>query len=135
MLVLDSSVALAWALDDEQNLGPELLAQLTTTDTAMVPGHWILEVTNGLRMAVKRRRLESGDPPQVMARIRDQPIQVDSETAIRGWREIPALADAYGLSTYDAAYLELALRLNAPLATLDQDLGRAARKAGVPLFQ
>jgi predicted nucleic acid-binding protein len=135
MLVLDSSVALAWALDDERNLGPELLAQLATTDAAMVPGHWILEVTNGLRMAVKRRRLLPGDPAQIMARIREQPLQVDSETAVRGWREIPALADVHGLTTYDAAYLELALRLNAPLATLDQDLGRAARKAGVALFE
>jgi len=135
MLVLDSSVSLAWALDDEQDLGPELLAQLTATDTAMVPAHWILEVTNGLRMAVKRRRLESGDPPQVMARIRDQPIHVDSETAVRCWHEIPVLADAYGLTTYDAAYLELAMRLDVPLATLDQDLARAARAAKVPLFQ
>lgn len=135
MLVLDASVALAWALGDEQNLGPELLAQLTTIETATVPGHWILEVTNGLRMAVKRRRLESGDPTQVMARIRNQPIEVDPETPVRGWHEIPALADAYGLTTYDAAYLELALRLNAPLATLDQDLARAAREAGVPLFK
>lgn len=135
MLVLDSSVALAWALEDERNLAPTLLAQLTTTETGMVPGHWILEVTNGLRLAVKRRRITSGDRPQLIARIRDQPIQVDPETAFRGWLEIPALAETHGLTTYDAAYLELALRLNAPLATLDQDLARAAREAGVPLFE
>jgi predicted nucleic acid-binding protein len=135
MLVVDSSVILAWALDDERDLGPELLLQLTTTEIAMVPVHWILEVTNGLRMAVRRRRLEPDDPPRVLARIRNQPIQVDSETPVRGWRELPVLADAYGLTTYDAAYLELAMRLGAPLATLDQDLARAARAAGVALFE
>jgi predicted nucleic acid-binding protein len=135
MLVVDSSVILAWALDDERDLGPELLLQLTTTEVAMVPVHWILEVTNGLRMAVRRRRLQPDDPPRVLAKIRNQPIQVDSETPVRGWREIPALADAYGLTTYDAAYLELALRLEVPLATLDQDLARAAREAGVALFE
>ncbi len=134
MLVLDSSVTLAWALDDEHGLGPELLAQLTTAEVATVPAHWILEVTNGLRMAVKRRRLVSDDAPRVLARIRNQPIQFDSETSVRGWREIPELADTYGLTTYVAAYLELAIRLGAPLATLDQDLARAAHKAGVPLF-
>ncbi len=134
MLVLDSSVSIAWALDDEQNLGPELLMNLAATDTAMVPAHWILEVTNALRMAVKRRRLDPGDPPQIIARIRNQPIEVDLETIVRGWDEIPALAERFGLTTYDAAYLELALRLKAPLATLDGDLQRAAREAGVTLF-
>lgn len=135
MLVLDSSVSIAWALDDEQGLGIELLAQLAATDTAVVPAHWILEVANALRMAVKRRRLDPGDPPEIMARIRTQPIEFDAETIDRGWRETPLLADMYGLTTYDAAYIELALRVEAPLATLDLDLARAARKAGVALFQ
>lgn len=134
MLVLDSSAVLAWALDDEQGFGPELLARLITTETAVVPVHWVLEVANGLRMAVRRRRLEPGAPAQIMARIRDQPIQVDPETVLRGWREIPEMAESHGLTVYDAAYLELALRLELPLATLDQDLARAARKAGVALF-
>jgi predicted nucleic acid-binding protein len=134
MLVLDSSVILAWVLDDEDHLGPDLLRRLTTTEVAKVPCHWILEVTNGLQMAVKRRRLAADDPPKLLARIVKKPIQVDAQTPIRGWSEIPALAQAHGLTTYDAAYLELAMRIDAPLATLDQDLARAARQAGVTLF-
>ena len=134
MLVLDSSVILAWVLDDEQPLGPELLRRLSTTEVAAVPVHWILEVTNGLRMAVRRRRLAPGDPRRILDRISNQPIQVDTETVVRAWRETPILADDHGLTTYDAAYLELAIRLDAPLATLDQDLASAARKAGVTLF-
>lgn len=134
MLVLDSSVTLAWVLDDEDGLGPELLARLSATDDAIVPAHWILEVTNGLRMAVRRRRLAPDDPPRILARIGKQSIQIDVETSLRGWREIPELAASFNLTTYDAAYLELAMRADAPLATLDRDLARAARAARVPLF-
>ena len=134
MIVLDSSATLAWSLDDEQAYGPRLLAAVTTVETAVVPLHWILEVANGLRMAVRRRRLAPDGPAQVLAHIREQPIIVDPETVARGWLEIPALAETHGLTTYDAAYLELALRLSAPLATLDLDLARAARAARVPLF-
>lgn len=135
MIVLDSSVSLAWALDDEQELGPTLLAQVAAVDSAIVPVHWILEVTNALRMAVKRRRLEPGQPAQVLEKIRSQPIEIDPETIERAWSDIPALADAHGLTTYDAAYLELALRLGLPLATLDQALARAARAADITLFE
>lgn len=134
MLVLDSSATLAWALADERNLGPELLQHLAAAETAIVPVHWILEVTNALRMAVKRRRLDPGDPPQIIARIRTQPIEIDPETIPRCAYEIPALAEAHGLTTYDAAYLELAMRLGVPLATLDEGLARAARAAGIRLF-
>jgi len=134
-VVIDSSVSIAWALDDERDLGPELLGRVAAIDVAVVPVHWILEVTNALRMAVRLRRLEPEDPQQILVRIRSQPIEIDPETVERAWSEIPALADAHGLTTYDAAYLELALRLGHPLATLDQDLARAARAAGVALFE
>ena len=134
MLVLDSSATLAWSLDDEQAFAPRLLAEVTATETAIVPVHWLLEVANGLRMAVRRRRLAPDEPEQVLARIRQQPIVIDPETIARAWSEIPLLAHQYGLTVYDAAYLELALRLDAPLATLDQDLARAARAAKVRLF-
>jgi predicted nucleic acid-binding protein len=133
MLVLDSSAAMAWLLDDEQASVQSLEAM--RTERVAVPAHWILEVTNGLRMAVRRRRLEPGDRGPILKRLSILPIRVDSETATRGWSDIPAIADEYGLTTYDAAYLELALRLGVPLATLDQDLARAARAAGVALFE
>lgn len=134
MIVLDSSAVVAWALDDENALGPDLLAQLATSESGIVPMHWILEVTNALRMAVRRRRLAPGDPPQILERIRNQPIDVDSETFVRAWLETPALAERHNLTTYDAAYLELAMRLDVPLATQDGELARAARTVGVPLF-
>jgi len=134
MLVVDSSAVLAWALADEQG-DAERLLDLMSVERAVVPAHWILEVTNGLRMAVRRRRLKAGEPAEIVARLRILPITVDFETTVKGWSEIPALAEKFALTTYDAAYLELAMRLEAPLATLDQDLARAARSAKVPLFR
>lgn len=71
---------------------------------------------------------------EILERIEYLPIRVDPETCIRGWADIPALAARMRLTTYDAAYLELALRVGAPLATLDQALARAAREAGVAVF-
>ena len=134
MLVLDSSVTLAWVLDDE-TAGAESTLELMDVERAIVPAHWILEVTNGLRMAVRRQRLKLENVSQLMKQLRTLPLSVDPETEVMGWNEVPALAARFELTTYDAAYLELALRLNAPLATLDLDLARAAREAGVPLFE
>ena len=134
MLVLDSSVTLSWVLDDE-TAGAESTLELMDVDRAIVPAHWILEVTNGLKMAVRRQRLKLANLSQIMKELRSLPLRVDPETEVMGWNEIPALAERFALTTYDAAYLELALRLNAPLATLDSDLARAARNAGVTLFE
>jgi predicted nucleic acid-binding protein len=134
MLVLDSSATLAWILEEEAGSSDNAL-ELMDRERATVPMHWVLEITNGLRMAVRRRRVSREDVIRFMTELRALPLQVDLQTEVRGWNEIPALAYEHGLTTYDAAYLELALRLDAPLATLDVDLARAARKAGVALFE
>jgi len=132
MLILDSSAALAWVLEDESPAIASL--ESLVHERVNVPCHWILEVVNGLRMAIRRRRLEPGEGALVLAQLAILPIKYDPETSARGWKEIPALAEQYRLTAYDAAYLELALRMDVPLVTLDQDLARAAREAGVTLF-
>jgi len=134
MVVLDASVVIAWAYEDTQGRLDALIRHVAA-NFASVPAHWILEVTNTLLKSERRRRLKTGQRQEILARIRSLPIRVDDETSLRGWEAIPALAERFGLTTYDAAYLELALRFNVPLATLDQDLARAAREAGVPLFE
>jgi predicted nucleic acid-binding protein len=132
ILVLDSSATLTWVLDEETRAADKAL-DLLAVEQAFVPAHWILEVTNVLRIAVRRQRLKTDEFATILARLRILPITVDAETAERGWKDTFALANEYDLTTYDAAYMELAMRLNAPLATLDQELARAARKAGVAL--
>lgn len=133
ILVLDSSATLSWVLDDEREHTLGALESLYL-ERAAVPQHWILEVTNTLRVAVRRQRLKPGEPVAILERLRILPLQVDVETADRAWNDTLALAERFDLTTYDAAYLELALRLDAPLATLDHDLARAARAAKIPLF-
>jgi predicted nucleic acid-binding protein len=133
MLVVDSSAALSWALRDEQGSGLALLEAMAD-EPAIVPVHWILEVTNALRMAVQRARLQPDERHAIVERLQNLSITVDGETVPRCWREIPLLADRFALTTYDAAYLELAIRLDLPLATMDKALARAARAAGVPLL-
>ena len=133
MLVVDSSAALSWTLRDEQGGGLGLLERMAE-EPAIVPVHWILEVTNALRMAVQRARLQPNERRAIVERLRNLSITVDIESVPRGWAEIPLLADRFELTTYDAAYLELAIRLDLPLATMDKALTRAARAAGVPLL-
>jgi predicted nucleic acid-binding protein len=133
MLVLDASSVLAWAFADETG-NPDAVVDYVEANGAQVPAHWILEVTNTLLVGERRNRLKSGQKHQFLVELAALPIRVDLETPNRGWDVIPALAERYRLTSYDAAYLELALRLDAPLATLDQNLARAARAAKVLLF-
>ncbi|MDH4260421.1 MAG: type II toxin-antitoxin system VapC family toxin [Gammaproteobacteria bacterium] len=134
MVVLDASVVIAWAYGEEGDRLDTLIRHVAA-NFATVPAHWILEITNTLLNSERRSRLKTGQRQEILASIELLPIQIDPETPIRGWKEIPALASRFGLTTYDAAYLELAMRLDTPLATLDQDLARAARKAGVTMFE
>jgi len=133
MVVLDASIVIGWAYREAPALLDDLIRQVAE-DMAYVPTHWTLEVTNTLMISERRGRIRAGERDEMLEAIRQLPIRPDDETWIRAWDRIPALAVQYGLTTYDAAYLELALRLEAPLATLDQDLARAARAAKVPLF-
>ena len=133
ILVLDSSATLAWVLEDERD-SAEAALNLLAVERAVVPAHWILEITNGMRLAVRRQRLKPGEIAAILERLRILPLSVDAEAVTRGWTDTLALADKYELTTYDAAYLELALRIDAPLATLDHQLARAARSASVRLL-
>ncbi len=133
--MLDASVALAWVFDDERGGLPDALLEALPDFEVTVPAHWILEVTNGLQLAQRRGRLRPGETASdLLERLAPLPIHVDPETTVRGWAEIPALAERYRLTTYDAAYLELALRLDAALATVDNALADAARHLGISVF-
>ena len=98
-------------------------------DQAMAPGRWELELTNVLRSACLRQRLTAEKAQQVPANIAKLPIAVDRIGAPP--RELLALALRFGLCSYDTAYLELALRLQLPVATADAALRDAALASGV----
>lgn len=133
-LVIDASIALAWCFEDEASPATDAIADEVRRSGALVPGLFQLEIGNILLQAERKRRLS---PAEVAARLTllDMiAISTDPETAARAWRDVLALARAHRLTTYDAAYLELALRTNATLATRDEDLARAARALGLAVL-
>lgn len=133
-LVLDSSVALTWCFEDEHTSATlRLLNQIVETG-AVAPSLWPLEILNGLAMAERRGRLDTIRRHQLAGFLRDLPINLDSETASQAWTATALLAERYRLTLYDAAYLELAQRLDLPLATLDQELCVAGSALGLTLF-
>ena len=132
-LVIDSSAALSWCFEDEASSGSDALFEQVRDHGAVVPGLWHLEVANVLLQAEKRGRITAADVAMRLALIAELPITTDDETTARAWREILPLARAEGLTTYDAAYLELAIRRGLPLMTKDAALIAAAGRSGVPI--
>jgi predicted nucleic acid-binding protein len=100
---------------------------------AMVPGLWRLEVANVLRTVLRRGQLSLDQRDAALVALSQWPVTVDDETDQRAWTDTLRLADRFGLTPYDAAYLELASRRGLPLATLDRELMVAAPAAGVRL--
>ncbi len=135
--VLDNSVAMRWHLETEKASGQKyadsVLSSLTDVD-ALVPNLWHLEATNVLLGAEKRGDTTTGEVERFISQLENLPISVDPLTANQAFSRIFALSRAYKLSSYDAAYLELAIRKGLSLATLDKNLLKAAKKADVPIY-
>lgn len=131
--VLDSSVTMAWFFPDEAAPSTDrLLDGLNIDARAVVAAHWALEVTNTLLMAERRKRSTVADSSHFLSILDALPIETDQETVAKAGTTTLALARTHGLTLYDGAYLELAMRRSLPLATLDKELRTAARKTGVP---
>ena len=133
--IVDCSVSLGWCLGDETGeYAKDVLRELGGT-SAHVPALWPLEMANGLLVAERRKRIAEADTMRVLDMIRVLPILVDDETHAHALGTTMALAREYALTAYDAAYLELAMRLDLPLATADRALAKAARESGVARFE
>lgn len=126
MLVLDASAALALALGDADDSLASALTERLASEQAVVPSHWALEVNNGLRTATRRGRLPAASARRAQRLLLELPIATDSASAERSWTTTFELAARSGLTVYDAAYLELAIRLDGPLATANRALAAAA---------
>jgi predicted nucleic acid-binding protein len=132
--VLDASVALSWCFEDEGgDYALEVLDALRTEE-AVVPTLWTLEVSNGLLVAERRGRIDSATATKFTLLLLSLPLAVDPAERGRAFAVTRRLARTHGLTSYDAAYLELGLRLGVPMATLDVTLAAAAEAEGVPLF-
>ena len=133
--VLDSSVTLVWAFEDETDTYAEAVADSLPDVQAVVSALWPLEVANALLVGERRKRTTEAKVAQFLALLETFPISVDDETHVRAWQDTLHLARSHSLSVYDATYLELALRRGLPLASLDDGLKNAAAAAGVPVFK
>ncbi len=134
MLVIYASLALAWCFGDEPSPAADKAIDQVRDEGALVPSLWRLEVANVLFAAERRGRIGRADLERRLDLLSALAITIDTETDGRAWTDTLTLARAERLTLYDAAYLELAMRHGAELATLDQDLAHAARRMGVPVL-
>ncbi len=127
--VLDNSVTSGWYLHDQANDYTEAIGQRLLEDQAIVPASWELELANVLRKACLRRVLSASAAHDILARIGGLPIEVDRQASSPS--ELLALSLRFGLTSYDASYLALALLRQIPIATCDGALREAALASGV----
>lgn len=132
--VLDCSVTMAWCfLDEADDYADALLESLAKTK-AVVPSLWPLEVANVLLVAERRHRLTAAQSMHFLDLLAALPILVDKETGDHAWSTSLSLAREHSLSSYDATYLDLAMRSGLPLATTDERLVRTARRVGAHIL-
>lgn len=134
MLVLDCSIAMAWAFEDEADETADAVLDELRSMRAAVPAVWPLEVANVLATAERRGRLKIAESAHFLALLAGLPIVVEQSSFERVTSSVLELARRHRLSAYDAAYLELAARRGASLATNDRTLTAAAAAAGVQTF-
>ena len=130
-IVVDCSVTMAWGLRDEATDFTDSVLRTVQENGAEAPLLWFLEVTNVLLMAQKRKRISRQEAREFMAMLGALPIEVDVLEPPDVFTTVIDLAEKHGLTTYDAAYLELAMKMELPLASRDHELNFAARKEGV----
>lgn len=131
MIVIDACVTMAWCFNDEATEKSESVLDTVRAEGAWVPALWRLEVANVLRQAERRSRISLSDSSRRLELLAALPVSVDTETNKHAFGAILNLARDCTLTVYDAAYLELAIRLGLPLASSDKMLLAAARKCGV----
>ena len=132
--VLDCSVAMAWCFADEADAVADAVLERLSEDVALAPSIWLLEVANVLLVAERRGRINSADAARFLDLLSALPITIDETTRERAWGPIAGLGREHGLSSYDAAYLELAMREGVPLASRDAALRSAAEASGVAVM-
>ena len=130
-IVLDNSIVMSWCLADENDQLADRAMQRVVEDGAVVPSFWWYELRNALLVNERRGRLDAADTDAILNDILQLPFAFDRD---HDDHALVALARQYGLSAYDSAYLEVALRRGLPLASLDRRLRHAAEARDVVLF-
>jgi predicted nucleic acid-binding protein len=132
--VIDCSIAMAWLFHDEATPKTTDLLNRLATETALVPAWWFIEITNVLAMAERNGRITPTQSDAFIADLSKIGIEQDGEAPDRAFTHLLPLCRTHRLTSYEAIYLDLAIRRSLPLATLDDDLRKTAKKLGVGLL-
>ena len=132
--VLDCSVTMSWVFPDEASEATDQLRESLIEGRAFVPALWPVEVGNVLLTATRRGRISAGEWLRIRTNLEALPVEIDPVSTSRAWGATLELAREHRLSGYDATYLELAMRTQLPLATLDRALGAAGRVEGLDVL-
>ena len=127
-------MTISWLFADESTEAVQGVMARVAEAGAMVPSLWRLEVANVLRGAIRRGRCDEAFADASLARLRRMPIAIDDETDLHAWGRTRDIAHVEDLTVYDAAYLELAMRLGVGVASNDAALIAAARRNGVEVI-
>jgi predicted nucleic acid-binding protein len=134
-LVLDASVLIAALLPDDADAdASNRLLTLLDEVGALVPALWPTELANGLLVATRRRRIPETRIAEALAEVATLPIEIEPPDPAMLWSMPLALALRHGLTLHDATYLDLARRLELPLASFDRALRAAATAEGVTVL-
>ncbi len=133
-LVLDASMTVAWLFEDERTPAAHAVMRRVVREGALVPSLWRLEVANVLRNAVRRGRCDEAYADRSLSRLARLAIRSDEETDNHAWGATRTLSREENLTLYDAAYLELAVRKGAALASCDAALLAAAARRKVDVL-
>ena len=133
-IVIDASVTLAWCFPDEASDYADGILLAMEGHAILVPALWSVEITNAVLTAERRKRIKQPEIRRFVELLDGLTVIVDSQSVTENVNNILPIGREYGLSAYDAAYLDVAIRHGVPLATLDSALQKAGRKAGIEIF-
>ena len=134
-VVIDASTALAWCFPDESSDYADSVLVALEGKTILVPAVWSLEIANAVLVGERKKRLRQPEILRFITLLESLSVLQDIQPVGDHVNNVLPLAREYSLSAYDAAYLELSIRNGAPLATLDDRLEKAAKQAGVAIFE
>ena len=134
-IVIDASVALAWCFPDEASEYADSVLVAVEHQTSVVPAIWAVEIANALRVGERRKRIRQPEVRRFVDLMKGLNIFEDRQPVADTLNNILPLAREHDLSAYDAAYLDVAVRHEIPLATLDGALKKACTLAGIKIFK
>lgn len=134
-IIVDASVVASWLLEDEQSdYALSVKEKIIEGFTMIQPSIWLFEITNILRNAQRRKRVSFAQSKDYLEAISALPIEISNYFNLHNSKDLFELADKHNLTTYDAAYIQLAKSYQVALATMDRELKQAAKREKVKIF-